>query len=74
MRRRRRSARGVRAPVPRYTSAMRLPLLLLALAAATPALAGPAAPAATVHESYAPALAEARARGLPLLVDVWAPW
>ena len=34
----------------------------------------PAAPAATVHESYAPALAEARRRGLPLLVDVWAPW
>lgn len=53
---------------------MRLLVTLLALAAAAPAVAAPAAPPATVHEQYAPALAEARARAVPLLVDVWAPW
>ncbi len=53
---------------------MRLLLTLLALGAALPAAAGPAAPPVAVHEQYAPALAEARARGVPLLVDVWAPW
>lgn len=71
---RRRAAPGVRAPVPRYTCAMRTLLVVLALAASAPASAGPAARGASVHESYAPALAEARARGVPILVDVWAPW
>lgn len=52
---------------------MRLLVTLLALAAA-PAVARPAGPGAAVHERYAPALAEARARDVPLLVDVWAPW
>ncbi|HET8732337.1 MAG TPA: hypothetical protein VFM45_01060 [Anaeromyxobacteraceae bacterium] len=52
---------------------MRTVVLLALLAAAPPALAG-ASPAPTVHDAYAPALAEARARGVPLLVDVWAPW
>jgi hypothetical protein len=61
-------------PVPRYTSEMRLLLTLLALAAAAPAAAGQAARVAAVHEQYAPALAEARSLGVPLLVDVWAPW
>lgn len=53
---------------------MRTLLVVLALAASAPAAAGPAARGASVHESYAPALAEARARGVPILVDVWAPW
>ncbi len=53
---------------------MRLPVTLLALAlAAAPVVARPAGPGAA-HERYAPALAEARARDVPLLVDVWAPW
>ena len=50
-------------------------LVLLALLAASPATsAGAASRAPGVHEAYAPALAEARVRGVPLLVDVWAPW
>jgi hypothetical protein len=55
---------------------MRTAVLLALLAAASPASAGSRAPrsAPAVHEAYAPALAEARARGVPLLVDVWAPW
>lgn len=55
---------------------MKIVALLALLAAASPAAAGPRAPgrAPAVHEAYAPALAEARARGVPLLVDVWAPW
>lgn len=54
---------------------MRTVVLLAVLAAASPAVvSGAASPAPTVHEAYAPALAEARARGVPLLVDVWAPW
>jgi hypothetical protein len=55
---------------------MRTVVLLGLLVAASPAIAGPRAAGAApaVHEAYAPALAEARARGVPLLVDVWAPW
>jgi hypothetical protein len=44
--------------------------LALALAAAPIAAPGPAA----FSDDYAGALAAARARGVPLLVDVWAPW
>ncbi len=38
--------------------------------------AAPAAAAArrTIEDDYPRALAEARRRGVPLLVDVWAPW
>lgn len=50
---------------------MRLLAILVALAAAGPAGAGPAA---AVQDDYPRALAEARARSVPLLVDVWAPW
>jgi hypothetical protein len=45
--------------------------LLAALLAAAPAAAS--APHA-VEDDYPRALAEARARSVPLLVDVWAPW
>ena len=45
--------------------------LALALAAAAPA-AGKGPP--FVANDYASALADARARGVPLVVDVWAPW
>lgn len=51
---------------------MRLLAILAALAAAAPAAAAPAA--APVQDDYPRALAEARARSVPLLVDVWAPW
>jgi hypothetical protein len=45
--------------------------LALALAlAASPATGGPP----FVADDYGRALAEARARGVPLVVDVWAPW
>ena len=45
--------------------------LALALAlAVTPAAKGPP----FVADDYGRALAEARARGVPLVVDVWAPW
>lgn len=52
---------------------MRTSLAILAaasLAAAVPA----AAPAAVIEDDYPRALAEARARNVPMLVDVWAPW
>ena len=47
-------------------------LLALALAAAAPADAAGALP--FVSDDYARALADARARNMPLVVDVWAPW
>ncbi|WP_242346129.1 hypothetical protein [Anaeromyxobacter terrae] len=60
---------------------MRLPAPIAVLAA-TLALAGPvraaAAPetarARSIADDYARARAEARSRGVPLVVDVWAPW
>jgi hypothetical protein len=51
---------------------MRTVLLALVLAAATPAAAAGALP--FVADDYATALADARARNVPLVVDVWAPW
>ena len=51
---------------------MRPLLLALALAAATPAAAADSLP--FVADDYARALADARARNVPLVVDVWAPW
>lgn len=56
---------------------MRPSLTALTLALA---LAAPAAGAAVggklpfVADDYASALADARARNVPLVVDVWAPW
>jgi hypothetical protein len=44
---------------------------VLALAAAAPALA---ATRTTIEDDYPRALDEARRRGVPILVDVWAPW
>jgi hypothetical protein len=55
----------------------------LALMAAGPAPASPSSaargPAKTavlpfIHDDYARALAEARARRLPLFIESWAPW
>jgi hypothetical protein len=54
------------APMPPRTIA-----LSLALALATPA--GAAGPS-TIEDDYPRALAVARERGVPILVDVWAPW
>jgi len=46
-------------------------LVALALAAAAPAAAGPLP---FVADDYPRGLADARARNVPLVVDVWAPW
>ncbi len=47
-----------------------LAALALALAVGSSAAAAPAA----VEDDYPRALAEARRLGVPLVVDVWAPW
>ncbi len=50
---------------------------LHALSAALVLLASGAAAAAaprTIQDDYAGALAEAKRLGVPLVVDVWAPW
>ncbi len=44
---------------------------VLALSAAAPAAA---VPRTAIEDDYPRALAEARRRGVPILVDVWAPW
>jgi len=50
-------------------------LTLAALVAATlPGAASAAAGVPWIHDDYARALAEARARQVPIVVDVWAPW
>ena len=46
-----------------------MPTLALALAAALAASA-----AAPIQNDWAAALAEARARRVPIFVDAWAPW
>jgi hypothetical protein len=51
---------------------MRSMLLALALASAGPAAA--AGPLPFVADDYPRALADARDRNVPLVVDVWAPW
>jgi len=47
-------------------------LLAMALAAAAAPSAGGTLP--FVEDDYARALGDARARNVPLVVDVWAPW
>jgi hypothetical protein len=47
-------------------------LAALALTLAAPAAAPGGLP--FVSDDYQKALAEARARSVPLVVDVWAPW
>jgi hypothetical protein len=72
---------AVRALAPRasrrYEGAMRLALpaatLAVALALCAPS-ASDAAGRRTIEDDYPRALALARARGVPILVDVWAPW
>jgi len=51
---------------------MRPLLVALALVLATAAAAAGSLP--FVADDYARALADARARKVPLVVDVWAPW
>ena len=48
--------------------------LALTLALATPAAGSAAGKLPFVADDYATALADARARNVPLVVDVWAPW
>jgi hypothetical protein len=51
------------------------PLLGAAVAAALALGAGPAAAAPhAIEDDYPGALAEAKRLGVPLVVDVWAPW
>lgn len=45
-----------------------------ALAAAPAPGAGAAAELPWIHDDYPRALADARRRDVPLVVDVWAPW
>jgi hypothetical protein len=52
---------------------MRPLLAALAFALALPAAAAPRG-LPFVADDYATALADARARNVPLVVDVWAPW
>jgi hypothetical protein len=52
-------------------AALRPALAALALAVAIPAAA---AGRAVIEDDYARALGLARERGVPILVDVWAPW
>ncbi len=47
--------------------------LLLAALMAVPALAGAGTPG-WISDDWPKALAEARARKVPLFVDTWAPW
>jgi hypothetical protein len=51
-------------------SARKLAAALVAAVATSAAAAG----RATIDDDYPRALALARARGVPILVDVWAPW
>ena len=62
-------AHGARAGY--LTSGMRPLAAALALATAAPAVAGGLP---FVSDDYPRALAAARQRGVPLVVDVWAPW
>jgi len=48
------------------------PAALLALSLSTGALAGEVLP--FIHNDYAAAVAKAKAKGVPVFVDVWAPW
>lgn len=50
----------------------RIPLVCALLGAAAPLVAAPNLP--FIEDDYARALAEARARTLPLFVEAWAPW
>jgi hypothetical protein len=50
---------------------MRAAVAAALLLAAAPALAGGLP---FVHDDYPRALADARRRGVPLVVDAWAPW
>lgn len=55
-------------------------VVMLAVLASSNASAAPAVPAAApkvlpfIENDYAAALAQAKARGVPVFVDVWAPW
>jgi len=50
----------------------RTSLIAVLLAATTPLFAASGLP--FVEDDYAKALAEARARKLPLFIEAWAPW
>jgi hypothetical protein len=51
----------------------RAPLLALALALAIPPAAA-REPAPIIEDDWPRALAEAKARDVPLFIDAWAPW
>jgi hypothetical protein len=62
-------------PAPGYVRPMRTSsLALAALLGAAPALSGGAGGLPWVRDDYPDALSRARARKVPIVVDVWAPW
>lgn len=52
----------------------RMALAPVALAAALAALPAAAAAPGAIEDDYASALAAAKERKVPILVDAWAPW
>ena len=50
------------------------PVFLLLLALSAPAVGATTARLPFVEDDYNKALAEASRRGLPVFVEVWAPW
>jgi tetratricopeptide (TPR) repeat protein len=59
---------------PAASAASALPSVAAEAGASTAAQPPPDAPIAFIENDYARALAEARARGVPLFIDAWAPW
>ena len=53
---------------------MRAHLLTALLLLAAPGLAGARAPVPVIEDDWPRALAQARAKGMPVFVDGWAPW
>jgi len=53
---------------------LRTVLLSALLLIATPGLGAARAPAPIIEDDWPRALALARAKGLPIFVDGWAPW
>lgn len=49
-------------------------LLVAALLAATAPAAGRTPGLPWIHDDWGRAIAEARARDLPVVIDVWTPW
>ncbi|MGE5232954.1 MAG: hypothetical protein ACM3OB_02500 [Acidobacteriota bacterium] len=51
-----------------------LPIIALAAALAGPVVAASTSPLPWIDDDYPRALAEARAKKVPLFIEAWAPW